>query len=462
MSSKSLQSNPIYRPETTHLYYFSRQHPTHSPHEDWVPPTTTMYYPPPNHHMVSFQQYPLCYQEYGRKQIKRQTAGIMIGSVMNRQKYSSAQSRPQILVPPRGIGPVYALNPNDVLCGRGGRINSHPGNVQFREMVQLRKKDYLAKTTKKLQKAHIADEVVKRIRGMTPSGRFLKEDSDGAWYDIGDKKAIKKVGQALREDASEVRQELDQVSAPNQTQKTAARGTRPAKANQGQCAPKQVTPPTSKPIVLSEISLLKFNEDSPYEPLALQDTVPFPAYPEAAFNHEGHSSSFLPGVLPSCGGAGISSAAAAVMQEKERDDSFEIAFGGRTFHPPEGVEVQPEVSNISGLSGGPSSDIMSGVSLLSEHSGGQPIRTNHQDSHPQHGSLLQGSAMSGTGKMVGQQLGAQGASMRLDSSAHQLADCAEQPSPGDLTSVTSMSLCDSIFSGLSISESFHALDLAVQ
>lgn len=74
---------------------------------------------------------------------------------------------------------------HEVLCGRGGRINAHSGNVKFRELVNDRKKDYLAQTTKKLEKAHIAAGVVKQIRDMNPPGRFSKEDADGSWFDIG-------------------------------------------------------------------------------------------------------------------------------------------------------------------------------------------------------------------------------------------------------------------------------------
>jgi len=57
--------------------------------------------------------------------------------------------------------------------------------VQFRELVQDRKKDYLSEKTKKLEKAHIAAGIVQQIREMNPPGRFLKEDNDGSWYDIG-------------------------------------------------------------------------------------------------------------------------------------------------------------------------------------------------------------------------------------------------------------------------------------
>jgi hypothetical protein len=121
------------------------------------------------------------------------------------KKTSTAQPRPSIRIPPRGIGPITYPNKNDVLCGRGGRINAHAGNVQFRDLVARRKREYLAPNTKKLEKAHIAAGIVRQTREMEPSGRFLKEDANGMWFDIGDAKAIKKVGQALREDAPDVR-----------------------------------------------------------------------------------------------------------------------------------------------------------------------------------------------------------------------------------------------------------------
>lgn len=123
---------------------------------------------------------------------------------------STAQPRPVHKIPPRGIGPISDPNENDVLCGRGGRINSHAGNVQFRDIIHSKKKDYLAPTTKKLEKAHIAAGIVNDIRSMDPPGRFLKEEGGtGMWYDIGDAKAIKKTGQALREDAPDIRPVID-------------------------------------------------------------------------------------------------------------------------------------------------------------------------------------------------------------------------------------------------------------
>ena len=150
--------------------------------------------------------------QYSRKRQREQTAAIVVKSLGSRNlgRKSTAQPRPVLYVPPRGIGPTIHPNVNDVLCGRGGRINSHSGNIQFREITASLKKEYLAKTTKKLEKAHIAAKIIYEIRSMEPPGRFLKEDSDtGLWFDIGDAKAIKKAGQSLREDAPDIRHEID-------------------------------------------------------------------------------------------------------------------------------------------------------------------------------------------------------------------------------------------------------------
>ena len=113
-------------------------------------------------------------------------------------KAKKAQPLPAAQVPPRGIGPVHDPNLNDVLSGRGKRIDENPGNVQFREIVAQYKEGY-CKKTKHLEKARIVAQIVYRIRNMTPPGRFLKEDADGLWFDIGDAEAIQKVGEALGE-----------------------------------------------------------------------------------------------------------------------------------------------------------------------------------------------------------------------------------------------------------------------
>jgi len=119
---------------------------------------------------------------------------------------------PQVYVNPGDGGLISELNENDVLSGRGGRINNHPGNITFRTVVEDYKREYLDPRTRKLEKAHVAARLVAQIRSANPPGRFLKEDSDnkGKYVEIGDQKAWKKAGQALREDAPDVRKVLDE------------------------------------------------------------------------------------------------------------------------------------------------------------------------------------------------------------------------------------------------------------
>ena len=106
---------------------------------------------------------------------------------------------------PAGYGGlIQEPHRNDVLSGRGGRINAHHGNVKFRELVKEYRPVYLSNETKKLDKVKIASRIVTIIRSLDPPGRFLKEESK-AWVEIGDEKARKKAGQAMREKAEDFR-----------------------------------------------------------------------------------------------------------------------------------------------------------------------------------------------------------------------------------------------------------------
>ncbi|KAL3793777.1 hypothetical protein HJC23_013339 [Cyclotella cryptica] len=98
--------------------------------------------------------------------------------------------------------------PHDILCGRGGGTNAHPGNIKFRKLVAAHKLRYLAAS--KSDKPGVAREVVKEWRNLNPPGRFLakmdegNEKDDGReqsvlWHDVGDKKAREKASQCLRE-----------------------------------------------------------------------------------------------------------------------------------------------------------------------------------------------------------------------------------------------------------------------
>jgi len=132
----------------------------------------------------------------------------MIISMNKPQPKNADLQPPRPEVSPGHGGPVRTPNCNDVLSGRGGRINSHSGNIHFREMVESLKRDYLDPRTKKLEKARIAARLVATVRRLDPPGKFLKEDPHtGMWVEIGDERAWKKAGQALRESAPEIRAE---------------------------------------------------------------------------------------------------------------------------------------------------------------------------------------------------------------------------------------------------------------
>jgi len=51
--------------------------------------------------------------------------------------------------------------------------------------------------------------LVHQIRNLNPPGRFLKWGEDRRYSDVGQKKAIEKTRQALREGAPEIEQQID-------------------------------------------------------------------------------------------------------------------------------------------------------------------------------------------------------------------------------------------------------------
>ena len=68
------------------------------------------------------------------------------------------------------------------------------------------KHEYIA--APKAKKPQFARMVVETIRNFDPPGRFLKQNAiTQLWSDIGDKKAIDKARQALREGAPEIIQQ---------------------------------------------------------------------------------------------------------------------------------------------------------------------------------------------------------------------------------------------------------------
>lgn len=93
----------------------------------------------------------------------------------------------------------------DVLSGRGNFVNYHPGNLMFREKVQKHKLAYVA--CPKPQKSGFAELIVAELRGQ--GSRFLvRDETTKLWHDIGDKKALMKTRQALREGAPDIAERM--------------------------------------------------------------------------------------------------------------------------------------------------------------------------------------------------------------------------------------------------------------
>ncbi|KAL7576262.1 hypothetical protein ACA910_018090 [Epithemia clementina (nom. ined.)] len=84
----------------------------------------------------------------------------------------------------------------DVLLGRGGRTNNHPGNKKYLEAKDNMQDKYLK--ADKNGKTPISQELVDIVKGWR--GRFLKLDpSSNRWYEVDNATARKKCSQTLRE-----------------------------------------------------------------------------------------------------------------------------------------------------------------------------------------------------------------------------------------------------------------------
>jgi hypothetical protein len=113
------------------------------------------------------------------------TMKVIVASPSRKQKASS------------GMCYVDSIGEWDVLCGRGGRSNHHPGNKRYRHVVSETKllyKNTEAKTTKTEMSRAIVEHVC------AYGGRFIKkEESTGRFFVLTKAEARKKTSHALRE-----------------------------------------------------------------------------------------------------------------------------------------------------------------------------------------------------------------------------------------------------------------------
>lgn len=127
---------------------------------------------------------------------------------MNGQAHISIHAQHGRLAASQQTHNIPTPHEHDVLSGRGNFVNYHAGNEHFRALVKKHKMSYVA--CPKPQKGKFSRMIVDEIKHRDPPGRFLKQDPDTKlWHDIGDKKALDKTRQALREGAPELLKEID-------------------------------------------------------------------------------------------------------------------------------------------------------------------------------------------------------------------------------------------------------------
>ena len=83
----------------------------------------------------------------------------------------------------------------DVMCGRGGKVNKHPGNVVYRKIVEYNKLYY--QSVHKKHRILVSKSIVQAIHNN--GGRFMGQQGSDEWVPIVFKRAVQKTSQALRE-----------------------------------------------------------------------------------------------------------------------------------------------------------------------------------------------------------------------------------------------------------------------
>lgn len=122
---------------------------------------------------------------------KRKAAGASTAASKKKSNAGNKRSKkdPEVKV-------YYEPTDFDVLLGRGGRTNHHPGNKKYLEEKADIQERYMAAS--KEEKTGISQELVDRIHAK--GGRFLELDKGNQkWFEVTNLKARKKASQTLRE-----------------------------------------------------------------------------------------------------------------------------------------------------------------------------------------------------------------------------------------------------------------------
>lgn len=109
---------------------------------------------------------------------------------------------------PGGKARILVYQEKDVLFGRGGVSNNHPGNIFWRGVCNEYLMQYIK--TPKNDKKKVAEEIFLEMRNRNPGMLFLQKGrkEDDHWEIEDDEKVLRKIMQRLREKAKEARKQM--------------------------------------------------------------------------------------------------------------------------------------------------------------------------------------------------------------------------------------------------------------
>jgi hypothetical protein len=138
-------------------------------------------------HMIWFER---------RREIEAERALLeMRNGVSNMKNEDSAEGETFASQPwSRRVMLGLTPRPEDVLFGRGKTVVEHPGNIRFRQVVDL----YMLKYTAAIrtEKTRITEGIMHMVQGS--AGRFLRRDDGMNWEEVDDATAREKVAHAFR------------------------------------------------------------------------------------------------------------------------------------------------------------------------------------------------------------------------------------------------------------------------
>ncbi|CAB9502230.1 Nitrilase family, member 2 [Seminavis robusta] len=157
----------------------------------------------------------------------------------NNLKSVKAKTGPRLL--PKSFSPSI----NEVIIGRGKKVNNHSGNENFRDLIDSKIHEY-EEAENKTAKSAIIFQMLQHIkRGSPETGGFVKKDAKTKrWYAVEDTAARTTTAQAFRDALSNVYRSSKQYK---QKRRWRRKGDEPSVHEESTTTPS--SPSSSRPVV---------------------------------------------------------------------------------------------------------------------------------------------------------------------------------------------------------------------